>query len=839
MGFFGKGRTTVSRADKISEFTVATAEYGAAVMEVLGTTRISGNVIEYDDFTAVEHKETQRTGKGGKKSKSVTITYTYTAACILGLCEGPVADVLRIWVGKEVYDYPTDRVPLTLFKGAANQQPWPYMVGKHPDKALPYPGLAYMAGVIDLGESASMPSYNFEVAGKLLETGDGVDVNPMDYILYVLEKVGQGDAKFQGADNFRKYCAAAGLLISTPMDATSTQKAREIVNDIAELCGAYIFWSNDSYKIVPLADRPVGSWRPDKTIRYDLTPDDFIPQSGGECVTWSRKDSSEQYNRFTVEYHNRANGYEKESVTYEDASDIAERGVVQAPTIQAGYIYTKARAVMVAESAARRSAVGKNQYKFKLGWAFCRLEPGDLVRLTDEASGIVEQVAMITGVSEDAVFDLLAPLGDVAKARGVTVAIETLNRIEAAEGKSERLSYAKSDIYTKQGNKQAAINEMKALARQYPNDLNYKGMYADMLLRNEEEKQAVEIFNQILAEEPDNTRAQVSLRSYYIVQGEAEKGDSMTEQILLNKNTSTEQRIYLMRQMVSDSEQTDGDSTKILNLFHKMLAQPQKNADIAALCAAYMDLKKMPRDSVQGMLQTVLQIAPDNAAARLQLVSYAWDDKELDKVITLCSDARQYNPEEMAFYYYQGIAYYQQDNKDKALEAFQNGISVIGQDSNPAIVSDFYSIMGDLLHQKGMTRQAFEAYDSCLQWKDDNIMCLNNYAYFLSEMNQQLDKAEQMSFKTIKAEPKNATYLDTYAWILFRQERYAEAKVYIEQALQNDSDSSAVIMEHAGDIYIQNKLVDRAVEQWQQALAKDPRNKVLIRKIKHKKYIRK
>lgn len=418
-------------------------------------------------------------------------------------------------------------------------------------------------------------------------------------------------------------------------------------------------------------------------------------------------------------------------------------------------------------------------------------------------------------------------------------AIETLNRIEAAEGKSERLSYAKSDIYTKQGNKQAAINEMKALARQYPNDLNYKGMYADMLLRNEEEKQAVEIFNQILAEEPDNTRAQVSLRSYYIVQGEAEKVDSMTEQILLNKNTSTEQRIYLMRQMVSDSEQTDGDSTKILNLFHKMLAQPQKNADIAALCAAYMDLKKMPRDSVQGMLQTVLQIAPDNAAARLQLVSYAWDDKELDRVITLCSDARQYNPEEMAFYYYQGIAYYQQDNKDKALEAFQNGISVIGQDSNPAIVSDFYSIMGDLLHQKGMTRQAFEAYDSCLQWKDDNIMCLNNYAYFLSEMNQQLDKAEQMSFKTIKAEPKNATYLDTYAWILFRQERYAEAKVYIEQALQNDSDSSAVIMEHAGDIYIQNKLVDRAVEQWQQALAKDPRNKVLIRKIKHKKYIRK
>ena len=64
-------------------------------------------------------------------------------------------------------------------------------------------------------------------------------------------------------------------------------------------------------------------------------------------------------------------------------------------------------------------------------------------------------------------------------------AIETLNRLEAAEGKSERLSYAKSEIYTKTGDKKAAIAEMQDLARQYPNDLNYKGMYADMLLRND------------------------------------------------------------------------------------------------------------------------------------------------------------------------------------------------------------------------------------------------------------------------------------------------------------------------------------------------------------------
>ena len=101
MGLFGGGHNTVTRADKISNFQVNTAEYGSPVMELLGTTRISGNVIYYDDFTAHEHRETQRTGKGGK-STSTNITYTYTVAVILGLCEGPVTGIGKVWKGKSM-----------------------------------------------------------------------------------------------------------------------------------------------------------------------------------------------------------------------------------------------------------------------------------------------------------------------------------------------------------------------------------------------------------------------------------------------------------------------------------------------------------------------------------------------------------------------------------------------------------------------------------------------------------------------------------------------------------------------------------------------------------------
>jgi Tfp pilus assembly protein PilF len=192
----------------------------------------------------------------------------------------------------------------------------------------------------------------------------------------------------------------------------------------------------------------------------------------------------------------------------------------------------------------------------------------------------------------------------------------------------------------------------------------------------------------------------------------------------------------------------------------------------------------------------------------------------------------------MAFYYYQGMAYYRQDDTDHALEAFQNGISVINEQSRPDIVSDFYAVLGDLLHQKHREQEAFAAYDSCLQWKPDNIGCLNNYAYFLSLKGQRLDEAELMSFKAIKAEPENSTYLDTYAWILFMQGRYSEARIYIDQALQNDSTPSHDVLEHAGDIYALCGDTAQALSYWQQALADNPTDKVLIRKIKRKRYIR-
>ena len=418
-------------------------------------------------------------------------------------------------------------------------------------------------------------------------------------------------------------------------------------------------------------------------------------------------------------------------------------------------------------------------------------------------------------------------------------AIETLERMEAIDGRSERLSLTKSQLYLRMDEKEKAVSEVEALANAHPNDVGYQVVYANMLLSVDRNEEAHDMLTAILRENPDNDRAQATLRSYYQIVGDSLAADSLTERILLNPTAPTDVKVYQLREIIAENEQAlDGDSTKVLRLLDLMMAQETPDPDIAELRAAYMDLKKMPRDTVAAAFSKVLELAPDRASSRLHLVQMAWEDEDNQRIIDLCQPAREYNPEEMVFYYYQGMAYYRQQDVDNALETFRNGINVINEDSSPLIVSDFYAILGDLLFQKHREREAFEAYDSCLQWKPDNVGCLNNYAYYLSLQGDRLDEAEQMSFKTIKAEPKNPTYLDTYAWILFMQQRYEEARIYIDQAIENDSTGNSVVTEHAGDIHFMTGDTEGALRLWQEALAQDPTNKILARKIKRKKYIK-
>lgn len=418
--------------------------------------------------------------------------------------------------------------------------------------------------------------------------------------------------------------------------------------------------------------------------------------------------------------------------------------------------------------------------------------------------------------------------------------INVLNRIEVLEGGSEQISLSKMQIYEQMGEKRKEYDELKSLVDSHPLDLNYKVMFGNWLLQNGKKKEAVKLYRNVLKEEPTNALAKLSLLDYYRTIGDQATVDVITQELLQSPKTEKETKIALLRQVISSNQQANvSDSAEVMKLFSQALSVPQADADILMMKAAYMSLKKMPKAEINRVYEQAIDVEPDNSRARIALIQNIWDTGDYDKVIAICRPAQEYNPEEMVFYYFQGMAQYQKHENDAALQTFRKGVSQIKADSNPDVVSDFYALMGEILHEKGRLAESFQAYDSCLQWKPDNIAAMNNYAYYLSEANKDLPKAEQLSYKTIKAEPNNSTFLDTYAWILFQQKRYEEAKIYIDQAIRSDSTLTGVVKEHAGDIYAMTGDIDKALEFWQQSLKGGNQSAVLKKKIQLKKYVAK
>lgn len=401
MGLF-KGAKFTSRSQKIDAFQSTVCDFGTPVPLLYGTCKVSPNLMCYQDFETKEKRTTQKSGK----SKSTTITYLYYVYAELALGEGVISGIDKVWVGDTAYaglgalnaNTNNEGAGLALNKGD-NNQPTTYMSTNHADIATGYDNLAYLYGRIFLGEdNASMPSYSFEVRGSLI--ADNTDANPAYVIKDILSKIGLGayidEASFA---DYAKYCANADLLISTPNDAFKQQdKAQAIIANLLELTNTYMFWSVDRFKFAVRDDVQRAEWQPNKQIMYDLTADDLIPQSGAPIMV-KRKDSTEIYNYITVNFLNRANNYEEESVSYQDIESIKKYGV-RSVSYEAKWYHTKERALKYAQMKTRIAQTECNQYTFRLPWKYCRLEPGDLLRITDEAIGIAGQIVMVSEVTE-------------------------------------------------------------------------------------------------------------------------------------------------------------------------------------------------------------------------------------------------------------------------------------------------------------------------------------------------------------------------------------------------------------------------------------------------------
>lgn len=381
-------------------------------------------------------------------------------------------------------------------------------------------------------------------------------------------------------------------------------------------------------------------------------------------------------------------------------------------------------------------------------------------------------------------------------------ALETLNRLETQDGQSEQLTMSKVQIYTDMGDDKRALKELELLVKNHPLDLNYRVMLGNWLLGKDRKKEALKEYKAVLKEEPDNENALLSIMDYYRSIGEDSVANMQRDNIIFSQKTQSDTRMLLLKQYIRQCEQDQVDATKVLQYLDRAIAVKQSATDLWTLKLAYMTMKQMPKDSIKSVLYQILDLQPDNASARFELIQMAWENQDSKEMIRLAKPAQQYNPDEWAFSYFLGVGYFINDDIEECINALQTAAANVDESRQAKLAEDMYALLGDALYKVDKNDEAFQAYENCLRLNPDNIMCLNNYAYYLSEVNGDLDRAATMSLKTVKEEPNNSTYLDTYAWILYLQGRYEEAKIYIDMAVKNleEDKDNTVILNHQKEI---------------------------------------
>jgi tetratricopeptide (TPR) repeat protein len=419
--------------------------------------------------------------------------------------------------------------------------------------------------------------------------------------------------------------------------------------------------------------------------------------------------------------------------------------------------------------------------------------------MTEEAIALLETMTTRFPEKQEPLFDLLDLYG---KRQDLEKTIATLDRLEEKTGKNEHYLTIRGDIY----------------------------------LQNGKPEEAYDIYKKVLEREPGNPLAQISMATYYDAIGEKERYYRQLDTILLNKDASTELKLNLMRQFIVGDGRSRKDSTEIISMFDRMIEQDTEDTDIPMLYTQYLLSKKMEERAVP-VLEHILRQDPANAAARMTLLGTAIRKNDYGWVIRICKPGIEVSPDKIEFHFYLGIAYYQEKNYDEALATYEEALEHVTDQTERTVISDLYSMIGDIQHTRKQIKEAYSAYDSALAYNPSNIGALNNYAYYLSVERRDLDRAEEMSYKTVKAEPGNSTYLDTYAWILFEKGNFVQARLFIDDALKNGGDESSVIVEHAGDIYYMSGNGDGAMALWLKAQGMGSESKTLEQKIKRKKYI--
>lgn len=436
-------------------------------------------------------------------------------------------------------------------------------------------------------------------------------------------------------------------------------------------------------------------------------------------------------------------------------------------------------------------------------------------------------------------------------------ALKMLERFEKSEGKSPQLSLKKMGVMLSKGDTLSAVAEANDLITTNPKEPDYyllKGHLYEVIGSNDSTLSAYLEAERV---SPDNGTVKISLADYYKNVGDSVNYDKKVYEALLSEDFILEDKLQLLSEYLQALLDQKNDTSRGDHVFDVLREQYPHEPKVLDLSARYSAAKGNLALAEEEMSYALDQ-DPSNVEYWGQLMRYQMaDDRPAQAMDTYRKSTGHIEDNQALKLMYASAA-----TMAKDYDAAEKGYEELIHDVVPSLpltdsISDtsvrntlsyddivrlttLYNALGDMYYSAGNLDKTFKAYENSLFFYPSNPMTLNNYAYFLTENGGDLAKAEEMSKKSIEQSPDNATYLDTYAWILFKKKDYKEALEYQRKALECAKESgdadNAEFYSHLGDILFMNHEPDEALENWKRALELDPDDGLLKKKVTHKTF---
>lgn len=393
-------------------------------------------------------------------------------------------------------------------------------------------------------------------------------------------------------------------------------------------------------------------------------------------------------------------------------------------------------------------------------------------------------------------------------------AIEVYDRYEKQYGVTEPTSIEKIKLYSKLDDAKGASNELLKLINKYPERNEYLSLLAELYFNYNQDKKGLQILNKLLKEDPQNGYVHLYLADYYRDKKQSSEVAKHMQSALQSDQLENSFKVQYILKLILGADSTKVTDSELNSYMDILINRYSEDLSVRALYSDFLRKDGKLREA-RKELEYILEREKNNYMIWEELLLTCNQLEDTNCMYTQSVEAIKYFPEQPLPYALAGLSLMMQKDFASAVGFLTKGVSLT--DDKVQLQSQFFSYLGDCYYNLDSVEQAFRMFDKVLEINPQDVLVLNNYAYYLSLLDRDLSKAEDMSSKAVMLEPDNGTYLDTHAWVLFKRKVYSEALYYMKQAMEKTEDPSGVLYEHYGDILYVNGKKEEAMEMWRKA----------------------